>query len=228
MTEGRPAPPTEVVARRLEALYRRIEVAGGDPAAIAVVAVTKGFDSTAVDAAVALGVIDVGENYAAELLAKALQRPLQDTGTVLWHYLGVVQRRKVRDLAPVVACWQSVCRLVEGEAIVRHAPGAAVLVEVDLSGVPGRNGVAPDGVGDLVASLSALGLDVQGLMAVGPTGPPERARAGFRWLARRAGDLGLATVSMGMSDDLEVAVAEGATMVRVGRALFGPRDPGVP
>ena len=185
-------------------------------------AVTKGFDVAAVIAALAAGVTDIGENYAGELVSKAALLAGSVPG-VQWHFLGAVQRRHVRDLAPVVACWQTLARLVEGEAIAARAPGAKVLVEVDTSGLAGRNGCAPEAVPQLVRSLGAMDLDVAGLMVVAPPGPVEVARAAFRTTAGLAADLGLAELSMGMTQDLEVALEEGATMVRVGRALFGPR-----
>jgi hypothetical protein len=134
-----------------------------------------------------------------------------------------VQRRRVRDLAAVVGCWQTLARVVEGEAIARLAPGATALVEVDVSGLPGRNGCPPEAVPGLVRALRALDLDVRGLMVVAPPGPPEVARAAFRTTARLGAELGLAELSMGMTHDFEVALEEGATMVRVGQALFGPR-----
>jgi uncharacterized pyridoxal phosphate-containing UPF0001 family protein len=217
-----PLSPREVAAR-LALVRGRIADAGGDPDAVAVVAVTKGFGPWAVRAALDSGLELVGENYAQELLAKA--QALGDA-PVSWHYLGAVQRRKVRSLAPVVRCWQSVCRLEEGEAIAAAAPGASVLVEVDFTGIAGRRGVPAPQVAALVERLSALELSVEGLMAVGPPGPPEGARAGFRALGRLREQLGLAQLSAGMSDDLEVAVSEGSTMVRVGRALFGARPQG--
>lgn len=223
-----PGPAPEVVAARLEDLWRRVRATGRDPDTVRVVAVTKGFGAPAVMAARAAGVRDIGENYAAELLAKAsLVRTGEagETDGVRWHYLGAVQRRRVRALAPVVDVWQALARAVEGEAIAAQAPGAQVLVEVDVSGLPGRNGCPPSSVPDLVRSLEALDLDVRGLMTVAPPGPPEAARAGFRTTARLAAELGLAEISMGMSADLEVALSEGATMVRVGRALFGERPP---
>jgi len=219
-------PPVDVVAARLAALRSRIADAGHDPAAVRVVAVTKGFPFAAVEAALAVGLCDIGENYAAELVDKAAAvAPGDVAGAVQWHYLGAVQRRRVRALAPVVAWWQTVCRPSEGEEIARRAPGATVLVEVDATGIPGRNGVAPGAVAPVVARLREQGLDVRGLMVVGPPGGPEAARPAFRTTARLAGDLGLPEVSMGMTDDLEVAVEEGSTMVRVGRALFGERPP---
>jgi hypothetical protein len=219
------APPPEVVAARLEAVRARIERAGRDPAGVRIVAVTKGFGPDAVRAALDGGVADIGENYASELLStRAALAAQRATARVCWHYLGAVQRRRVRDLAPVVSWWETVARAREGEAIATHAPGATVLVQVDTTGRPGRNGVVPSAVADLVARLRADGLDVRGLMTVGPPGDPEAARPGFRTTARLARDLGLAEVSMGMTADLEVALDEGATVVRVGRALFGERS----
>jgi uncharacterized pyridoxal phosphate-containing UPF0001 family protein len=136
-----------------------------------------------------------------------------------------VQRNKVAELAPVVGVWQSVARVVEGERIARFAPGAAVMVQVDTTGLPGRNGCAPDEVAHVVSRLRALDLDVVGLMTVAAPGPAERARSSFESVGRLADDLGLPERSMGMSDDLEAAVAAGTTMVRIGRALFGERPP---
>jgi uncharacterized pyridoxal phosphate-containing UPF0001 family protein len=212
--------PAAEVVRRLEGVRGRIAGAGGDPHRVEVVAVTKGFGPWAVRAALAAGIRSVGENYADELLDKRAN--VGETG-VEWHYLGPVQRRKVRRLGPVVSCWQALARPEEGAAITSVSPGAAVFVEVDVTGIPGRPGVAPDDAAALVGALRDQGLAVRGLMGVGPPGPPDRARSAFRLLAAMAGDLGLSELSAGMTDDLEIAVAEGATMVRVGRALFGDR-----
>jgi pyridoxal phosphate enzyme (YggS family) len=219
----------ESVAARAEEVRSHIAGAGGDPARVRVVAVTKGFGPEAVAAARQAGLHDLGENYAQELVSKAeavaVAAPSAGLGPepLRWHFLGTVQRNKVRRLAPLVALWHAVDRLDAGEAIARHAPGAAVLVEVSLTGEAHRGGCREDQVAALTAALGDLGLDVRGLMAIGPPGPPEAARAGFRRLAALAADLGLPELSMGMTDDLEIAVQEGATIVRVGRALFGPR-----
>ncbi len=219
----------------LARVRERIVDAGGDVASTRVVAVTKGFGVDAVLAAWGAGLSDVGENYARELLAK--DEAIRATGGgasraergggggdagVRWHFLGAVQRNKVAALAPVVSCWQTVARSVEGEAIARRRPGATVLVEVDTTAAPGRNGCPPDALPALVAELRAAHLDVRGLMTVGPT-DPGGARAAFRTVRALADELGLPERSMGMSDDLELAVAEDSTMVRVGRALFGDR-----
>jgi PLP dependent protein len=177
------------LADRVAGVRRRIDaVAGGRR--VTLVAVTKGFGRDTVAAARAAGLDDLGESYAHELVAKA--DAIGDGGR--WHFLGAVQRRKVRHLAPVVALWQSVDRLGAGREIARHAPGASVLVQVNVTGLANRNGCTWDD-----------------------------PRAEFRRLAVLARSLGLREVSTGMSGDLEVAVEEGSTMVRVGQALFGPR-----
>ena len=214
------------VADRLAGVRDRIAATGRDPREVAVVAVTKGFGPDAVMAATAAGIGDVGENYAHELAAK-----WQASGGAVegrrWHFLGRVQRNKVRAVAPAVHLWQGVDRASAGEEIARRAPGAAVLVQVRISDDDRRNGCQPDDVPGLVERLDGFGLRVRGLMVVGPGGPPEQARVGFRQLVALADRLGLPERSMGMSDDLDVAVEEGSTMVRVGRGLFGAR-PGAP
>ncbi|HWC12922.1 MAG TPA: YggS family pyridoxal phosphate-dependent enzyme [Acidimicrobiales bacterium] len=204
------------VAERLAEVRARIAAAGGDAGAITLVAVSKGARPASVAAAREAGLTDFGENYAHELVAKAATAG----AGARWHFLGAVQRRKVRDIAPLVHLWQSVDRLAEGEEIARHAPGAGVLVQVEVTGDAGRNGCRWDEVPGLVDDLRALALDVRGLMCIGPRHDP---RPAFRRLSVTARALELSEVSMGMSGDLEAAVQEGATMVRVGNALFGPR-----
>jgi pyridoxal phosphate enzyme (YggS family) len=203
----------------LAVVRRRITEAGGDPDAVRVVAVTKGFPPAAVAGAAAVGLRDVGENYAGELTGKAASCK---GAHVRWHFLGAIQRNKVKSLAPIVDLWQSVARLEEGRQIARYRPGARVLVQVDLTGREERNGCAPAGVPALVEGLRAVGVDVEGLMTVAPVGS-EQARRAFAAVRELADRLELRERSMGMSDDLEEAVAEGTTMVRVGRALFGER-----
>ncbi|MHB8465250.1 MAG: YggS family pyridoxal phosphate-dependent enzyme [Acidimicrobiales bacterium] len=209
-----------VVAHRLDELRARIARASGGRA-VEIVAVTKGFDASAVDAAVAAGLTSIGENYAQELLAKVAA--IAGGPVPRWHFIGALQRNKVAALSPHVALWQTVDRAALADAIARHAPGAEVLVQVNLTGDRRRAGCEWSDAADLVAETRRSGLDVRGLMGVGPDGPPELSRPAFAALADLAGRLELAELSMGMTSDLDVAVAEGATMVRVGTALFGPR-----
>ena len=211
--------PAAVIAH-VEEVRARIVTAGGDPATVSLVAATKGFGADAVRAALAAGIDEIGESYAQELIAKAAE-----VDGPRWHFLGRLQRNKVRSLAPLVSVWQSVDRVELGDEIAKRAPGASVLVQVNVSGEPQKGGCPPAAAAALVEALRDRGLDVQGLMAIGPTGPPEAARAPFRALAAQARTLDLHHLSIGMTEDLEVAVQEGATMIRIGRALFGPRPP---
>ena len=210
------------VASRVQAVRTRLAAAaaraGRDPSAVTLVAATKLVPAERVAAAVDAGVVDVGENRAQELLAKA---PALAALGPRWHFLGPLQRNKVKALAAWVTCWQSVDRRALGETLARHAPGAHVLVEVNLAGEPQKTGCAPDETTALVDALRALALDVEGLMAVPPHG--EDPRPWFARLRDLAGAAAVPELSMGMTDDFEIAVEEGATLVRVGRALFGER-----
>jgi pyridoxal phosphate enzyme (YggS family) len=207
------------VAEHLVDIRARIQAAGADLDRVRVVAVTKGFGAAAVAEALAAGLPDVGENYAQELVAKA-----QEVDGARWQFLGRIQRRKVRLLGPLVHRWHSVDRAEVGVEIARHAPGARVLVQVAAWDEPQKGGVPPAATEPLVDALVAQGLQVEGLMAIAPAGAGDRAREGFATVRALADHLGLPECSMGMTDDFELAVQEGATMVRLGRVLFGPRS----
>ena len=211
------------IAAAVAAVRSRIEAAatraGRDPSEVLLVAATKTVPTAAVQAVVDAGVIDVGENRAQELVAKAPE--LAPGSGARWHLLGRLQRNKVRALAPWITCWQSVDRGPLGSEIARRAPGANVLVEVNLAGEAQKGGCPTAQLGQLIDTLRAQLLVVDGLMTV----PPHDGEA-RRWFAelRELGQhFGLSELSMGMTDDFEIAVEEGATIVRVGRALFGPR-----
>lgn len=214
----------EGVADRLGAVRARIDGAGGDVDAVTIVAVTKGFGAEVVQAALDAGLTDFGESYAQELVAKAAALdPVPARPNPRWHFVGRLQSNKVRLVADHVDRWHSVDRSSLGEELARRRPGARVLVQVNISGEPQKGGCEPEAAAGLVADLGSLGLRVTGLMGIGPAGDPEQARPGFRRLVGLADDLGLADRSIGMSDDFAVAVSEGATIVRIGRALFGDR-----
>ena len=211
---------SDAVARALADVRARIDAhSAGRP--VTVLAVTKGFGPEAVLAAHAAGLMAVGENYAQELIAK--HDALDGAGE--WHFIGRLQRNKVKALATRVDVWQSVDRVELLDEIARRAPGARVMVQVALADEPQKGGADPSVVPELVDRGRSAGLEVVGLMGVGPAGPPEAARPGFAMLVALADRLGLAERSIGMTHDLEVAVEEGSTMVRVGSALFGDRPP---
>ena len=207
------------LAERFQRVRDRVEAAGGDPDALTFVAVTKGHPAAVVASAVGIGLVDLGESYAQELAAKADEVDID----VRWHFVGGLQRNKVRLIAPMVHLWQSVDRLSLAAEIARYAPGAAVLVQVNVTGLEHQSGCPPERVAAVVEGCADLGLEVRGLMAIGVQGPEADVRAGFRVVRDLADRLALSERSMGMSDDLEAAVAEGSTMVRIGTALFGPR-----
>jgi len=219
-------PGAQLVGERLAAIRARLAAAGGDPAAVAVVAVTKGFPPEIVAAATGAGLDELGENYAQELTAKVDWLVAQPAApAVRWQFIGQLQRRKVRLLAPHVARWQSVDRAELVDELARRAPGARIFVQVNTTAEPQKAGCAPQEAASLVARAREAGLDVEGLMAVGPTDQTVDPAPAFGALRRLVDGLGLRHCSMGMTDDLEVAVREGSTMIRVGRALFGPRPP---
>jgi pyridoxal phosphate enzyme (YggS family) len=187
---------------------------------ITLVAAVKTVSWTRVATAIRAGVHDIGENRAQELLGKAPDLEHQAPAH-RWHFIGPLQRNKVRALAPWVSLWHSVDRESLGEEIARRAARASVLVEVNVGGESSKAGCAPHDAPSLVDRLRETGLDVQGLMTIPPMGGDPR-----RWfasLAELAARLELRELSMGMTEDFEIAIEEGATIVRVGRALFGAR-----
>jgi PLP dependent protein len=208
----------EVVRARIEAAARR---AGRDPADVTLVAVSKTVPVGRIAEALAAGVTDLGENRAQELLEKA---PLLAEGPVppRWHFVGALQRNKVKALVPWVSLWHSVDRESLGTELARRAPGGRVLVEVNLAGEPAKAGCAPGDAAALADALRADGLAVEGLMTVPPAGDPPRPW--FARLAELGAHLSVRELSMGMTDDFEIAIEEGATIVRVGRAIFGRRS----
>ena len=209
--------PVEV-AEKVHAVRANIEKAGG--IGVALIAVTKTFGVDAIIAARDAGCDGVGENYAQELLAKIEEGiPPIDV-----HFIGAVQSNKVRQLAGHVSLWQSIDRESLIVELAKRAPGARILLQVDTTGEPTKGGVDPSGLDALVQSAEAVGVQVDGLMTIGPTsGDRDECVKAFSLLRSLVDTYGLRTCSMGMSDDYELAVSCGSTMVRVGSRLFGAR-----
>jgi pyridoxal phosphate enzyme (YggS family) len=212
------------IAARLADVRQRIDRAaresGRTAEDITLVAISKTIPADVVRQAVHAGAHDLGENRAQELAPKAAA--LADDGMdVRWHFVGRLQRNKVRSVAPYVALWQSVDRSEIADEIARHAPGAAALVQVNVANEAQKGGCTVNDTAALIEHCGSAGLEVQGLMTVPPAdGDPRPWFAILRQLVDRNG---LSTCSMGMTGDFEAAIAEGATMVRVGTAVFGPR-----
>jgi uncharacterized pyridoxal phosphate-containing UPF0001 family protein len=208
------------VAERLAGVRARIDAVGGR--GVTVLPVTKTFTIDRCWAAYRAGCTAVGENYAQEVVEKfsGLDLPFAV------RFIGQLQTNKVRALAPLVAVYESVDRPSLVDELAKRVPGASILIQVNTAegADSGKGGCLPVAVEALVERARIAGLDVRGLMTVGPTiGGPTAARPGFRLVRSLVDRLGLAECSMGMTDDLEVAVEEGSTEVRVGSALFGER-----
>jgi pyridoxal phosphate enzyme (YggS family) len=219
------------VAARWREVRARVDSAcakaGRSPADVTVVAVSKFHPVEAIAAAVAAGVRDLGENYAQELAAKqgAITTP------VAWHYIGRLQRNKAKLVAGKVALIHAVDSAELAVELDRRAGVLQpVLVAVNVAGEESKGGVTPDGAAALIAAIDALPrLRCDGLMTMPPpVDDPEAARPHFAALRALRDRLAtparpLPFLSMGMSDDFEVAIAEGATHVRIGTSIFGPR-----
>ncbi|WP_324669910.1 YggS family pyridoxal phosphate-dependent enzyme [Geochorda subterranea] len=231
----------ESIANRLASIRQRIEAAahgcGRNPAEIGLVAVSKGVDPDRIQEAYACGLHLFGENRVQELVAKVEALQGRGLDALEWHMVGHLQRNKARHVARHVTVLHSLDSLALAQELDRHLSRLGrtldVLVEVNVSGEPTKWGVHPDEAPALVRAVASVPtLRLVGLMTVGPrTDDPQAVRAAFRTLRHlrdRIRDEGwagpaFAHLSMGMSSDFEVAIEEGATLLRIGTALFGPR-----
>ena len=212
------------VAAIRERIARAAERAARDPAQVVLVAAAKKKDAAMIDAAIAAGVADIGENYVQE----AELRKAEVNGSARWHMIGHLQKNKVRKAVELFDVIQTVDGAEIGAELSRRAAAlqrvVRLLVEVNLADEPTKSGVRPEQLDETVGELRALPhLSVDGLMAIPPACSAEATRPFFRRLRELRDRLALRELSMGMSDDFETAIEEGATMVRVGRAIFGAR-----
>jgi PLP dependent protein len=210
------------VRSRMDAAARRV---GRDPGDITLIAVSKTHPSEAIRRAYEAGLRDFAENRVQEAAAKI--ETLRAQGCVpRWHLVGHLQTNKVKVALNLFDILHSVDSIRLARTIANHASGPVpVLVEVNVAGESTKFGVAPEAAPDLVRNLRQLpDIDVRGLMTVAPhVDDPEDVRPVFRQLRQLGDALRLRELSMGMTDDFEVAIEEGSTLVRVGRAVFGPR-----
>jgi hypothetical protein len=211
-----------------ERVRRVAEGAGRDPASVRIVAVTKSHPLDAVDAALAAGLHDLGENRVEELEEKRAARP---DAPAIWHLIGHVQSRKARRAAELADLVHSVDSLRLAEKLAQEGREVAVLAQVNTSGEGSKGGFALEGAVEAIHEVAELpGLRVRGLMTMAPFVDDERVlRAAFASLRetgerlRRVTDRVGRELSMGMTNDLDVAIREGSTMIRIGTALFGER-----
>lgn len=218
------------LARVHDRIARAATAVSRDPKEIRLVAVSKTKPASAVREAYEAGHRDFGENYVQELVQKAVE--LQDLGEIRWHFIGHLQSNKARQVVKVAHMVQTVdsASLVKelGKRAAKEERGALpVLVEVNVGGEPQKHGASPADVGGVIAAIEAEpALALRGLMTI-PPNDLEGARRAFEALSSlrsiHGGKAKLPEMSMGMSSDLEVAIACGATIVRVGTAIFGER-----
>ena len=225
------------IAANLERVRERVaraaERAGRRPDDVLLIGVSKVVEVERIRAALAAGIGALGENRVQEAKAKVaeLGRP------VPWHLIGHLQTNKVKDALPLFDLIQSLDRLELAQELERRAAALGRVVEallqVNVASEASKGGFAPDAIGAALDTIGALShVRIRGLMVIPPEAErPEDARPWFRRLRELADKHGLRERSMGMSGDFEVAIEEGATMVRVGTAIFGPRpsrpiDPG--
>jgi len=187
------------------------------------VAVSKSFPAQAIEEAVAAGIAHIGENRVQEAVAKI---PSLRHLPVTWHMVGHLQTNKAKTALELFDIIQSMDSLRLAEVLSRRAERPIpVLLEVNVAGEASKFGLSPQEVLQTAEAVARLPhLDVRGLMTIAPlVGDPEEVRPVFRELRRLRDALGLPELSMGMTDDFEVAIEEGATLVRIGRAIFGER-----
>jgi pyridoxal phosphate enzyme (YggS family) len=225
------------IAANLQAVRRRIfEALQGDTREVTVVAVSKGQTPDSIREARAAGCRDFGENYVQEVTAK--MDALEELGAT-WHFIGHLQANKARDVAERFHWVHGIDRVRVAAALSRARPQALgdldVCIQVNISGEGTKSGVAPGEALALAREVAALPrLRLRGLMGMaGATDDTAGRRSQFRTLretrdAIAGSGIALDTLSMGMSEDLEAAIAEGATLVRVGTAIFGPRQKAAP
>ena len=223
------------IGRVIERISVAARAVGRDPRTVRLLAVSKTFGTEAVQAAAHGGQADFGENYVQEGVAKIVQlRTREPQRALRWHFIGPIQSNKTADIATHFDWVHSIDRLKIAERLSAqrpaNLPALDVLVQVNVSGEASKSGGAPDDAPALAHAVARLPrLRLRGLMAIPePEDNPQRQRAPFARLrtlfeSLRADGLELDTLSMGMSGDLEAAIAEGATIVRVGTAIFGAR-----
>ena len=225
------SPIADRVQQVLERIHAAERVAGRSPGAVALVAVSKTQPAEAIRLAAAAGQLAFGENYLQEALAK--QDALADLPGLIWHFIGPIQSNKTRPIAERFDWVHTVDRLRIAERLSQQQPADKpplnVCLQVNVSGEASKSGVSLAALPELAAAVAQLPrLRLRGLMTIpAPATGFEQQRMPFRILREAMAGLalpGLDTLSMGMSDDLEAAILEGATLVRVGTALFGPRS----
>ena len=217
------------IERVRDRIAHACERVGRDPESVQLIAVSKGHPEDVIRAAYGAGMRVFGENYAQELATKA--SALSDLPDITWRFIGHLQRNKIKLIEGARATVDTVDSARLARALSARAAARAIdvetLLQVNVGGEAQKSGCKPEEVPQLVEAVRAVpNLDLRGLMAVAPhLDDVDATRPFFKALRELAAAHGLPELSMGMTHDLEQAVEEGATMVRIGTAIFGPRPP---
>jgi len=182
--------------------------------------VTKGFGVREVQAMLEVGLTKIGESYAQEILEKT---EMITDDRIAWHMIGRVQRNKVRRLSETVDLWHSVDRKELISEISKYKTNSKILIQVNMNDRYHQGGCSPENVPELIEFASNKGVDVKGLMTIGVDQDINATKNVFAGLAKLSEKVGLTEISMGMSNDFEIAIDYGATILRVGRNIFGER-----
>ena len=210
---------SEEIKERLQEINKIIDAKAQNP--VTLIGVTKGFTHEEVNIASELGIKNFGENYAQELLTK---NPLVDP-EISWHYIGQLQSNKIRKISHLVDVWHSVTSLKLAREIHKRNDQAQILLQVSLMGPSNSKGFEVEQLPQLISELRDMNIDISGLMTMGVPGDMVATRVVFKKLRKLADTFELPECSMGMSDDFEIALESGASMIRVGSAIFGNRRP---
>lgn len=210
---------SEEIKERLQEINKIIDAKAQNP--VTLIGVTKGFTHEEVNIASELGIKNFGENYAQELLTK---NPLVDP-EISWHYIGQLQSNKIRKISHLVDVWHSVTSLKLAREIHKRDDQAQILLQVSLMGPSNSKGFEVEQLPQLISELRDMNIDISGLMTMGVPGDMVATRVVFKELRKLADTFELPECSMGMSDDFEIALESGASMIRVGSAIFGNRRP---
>ena len=210
---------SEEIKERLQEINKIIDAKAQNP--VTLIGVTKGFTHEEVNIASELGIKNFGENYAQELLTK---NPLVDP-EISWHYIGQLQSNKIRKISHLVDVWHSVTSLKLAREIHKRNDQAQILLQLSLMGPSNSKGFEVEQLPQLISELRDMNIDISGLMTMGVPGDMVATRVVFKELRKLADTFELPECSMGMSDDFEIALESGASMIRVGSAIFGNRRP---
>ncbi len=215
---------TELFKENLGKLEFDIQKYSENPSQVVVVAVSKFQPASSIKRAHSLGQIDFGENYAKELEEKVSSDELQHLSDIKWHFIGNLQTNKIRKLSKLAYMIQTVSRVKELEFLAEAGCRAKILIELKFTDSPTKSGTDVTSLNTLIKRAEQLNLNLVGLMTMGEQNDKTKTEAIFNQAYKAYLESGLKVLSMGMSDDYDIALSCGSNMIRIGTFLFGKRD----